>query len=111
MDVSENLPALALEITNENAEAAAEQARKDAMTRAEAARLQAIEDEQRRVAVEEADRQREEEQRAADTEQRRMVNREALNDLVEAAGLTENAARAVIESLARGHIRHIIIKY
>lgn len=94
-----------------DAAARAEQAAKEAEERAEAARLKAIDDERRRVADEEAARQREAERLAANKEHRRTVNREALNDLVEAAGLNEESARAVIEALARGHVRHINIKY
>jgi len=94
-----------------DAEARAAQAKKDAAAQAERAKADAIAQERRLV---EAERQRaadEEAARAADVEYKKRINNEALVDLAEATGLTADAAKLVISSIARGHIRHINITY
>lgn len=49
--------------------------------------------------------------REANTKHRSKINNEALQGLVDAAGLTPEAAKAVVEAVVRGHVPHVSISY
>lgn len=101
--------------------AAAEQARLDAIAKAEAdaktaaeaaerRRLQAIEDERTRVAAERAAQEAEARRREADKAHRAKINGEALAALV-TAGLSEAAAQTAVTAIAQGKVPHTRIAY
>jgi hypothetical protein len=99
------------------AEAAALRQQQEAADRARIAAEQAerekqaaIEAERNRIEAQRIADQQEAEKKAANKAYRRQINREALDDLI-AYGITEPSARALIESIARGEIRHITVNY
>lgn len=79
-----------------NRKAAAEQARQQEIQRQQA----------------EKDRiQREQEQREADTKHKGAINRQAVAELMEWAGLTEDQARASVKAIAKRQISSVTINY
>jgi len=106
----------------EEAAKRAEQQRIEAAERAEREKAEAV-----RMAMEEAEREakrlkeqqerelhlleEEEERRKADVENRRRVNREAVDAMMKLSGVTEDVARAVVLFIAKGMIPNVTIKY
>lgn len=83
------------------------QAKKDAEAAAEAARQQEIARQQAELERQQA----EQAQREANKAHRAKVNRQALNDLVKSAGLTEDQAKLVVKAIASNLISAVTINY
>lgn len=82
--------------------AAEEKAARDAQAAAQA--------ERDRIAAEKQAEAEAQKQREADTQHRKRINREALEDMV-ALGISEADAQTVIIGIAKGNVRNITIKY
>jgi hypothetical protein len=102
----------------ENARVQAEQAeinRKKAEQQAEinrkAAAEQARQQEIQRQQAEKDRIQREQEQREADTKHKGAINRQAVAELMEWAGLTDEQARASVKAIAKRQISSVTINY
>ncbi|MEN4542872.1 hypothetical protein [Pantoea agglomerans] len=100
-----------------DAERRAEQEKTDAMARAEREKQEAIDAERRRAAEAEASRLAEEKRiaeetarRSADREHRRLINQQAITDLV-SAGLTDEQAKACITAIVMGKVQAVTINY
>ena len=86
----------------ERARLAAEQAERDKQA--------AIEAERKRIEAQRIADQLDADRKAASKAHRQKINREALDDLV-ASGMTQDSAKALIESIVRGEIRNITVNY
>lgn len=93
------------------AEERAERERQEAQEREEQARIEATQAERRRQEAEAAKAKAEQEKRERDQEHRRTYNREAVADLISAAGLNEETGRAVVTAILSGKVRHVAISY
>lgn len=93
------------------ATAKAERDAKAAAEKAEREKAAAIEAERARVAKAKADEEEAAAKREADTKHRAKINREALAAISIAAGITEDAAKPIVEAIARGAIPHVTIRY
>ena len=102
--------ALRKEQEHAQALAKAEQDRKDALAKAECDKQAAIEAEQARQKREAELLAREEEERAKNKAHAKKINNEILADIV-AAGCSEECGKLIIAAIARGQVRHTIIKY
>jgi hypothetical protein len=86
----------------QQAQAAREQAQRDADA--------AVEAERQRVAAAAEAEYAAAQERLKDREHRRVVNTEAMTDII-AAGVPDKAARAVVAAISKGTVRHVVIKY
>lgn len=91
-------------------EAAAEQRARVAREQAQRDADAAVEAERQRVAAAAEAERAAARAREEDREHRRIVNTEALTDII-AAGVPDKAARAVVAAIAKGTIRHVVIRY
>jgi hypothetical protein len=105
-------------ITKENAQreaAQAEQRRVDGLNQAEedAARREqeAIDRERNRQLQEKADAEAAAKKREANTQHKGTINRQAVAELMEWAGLTQTQAKSVVTSIAKGSISDVSIAY
>lgn len=100
--------------TEERARLAAEKAEQDRLEAAEQAerdRLAAVEAERQRVADEEAKVKAETARREADKKHRAKIHNEVMADLMKHNGACSETAKAIVEAIVRGTIRHISITY
>ncbi len=92
------------EINRKNAEAQAEADRKASEERARQQEIQRQQAEKDRI-------QREQEQREADTKHKSAINRQAVAQLMECAGLTADQAKAAVIAIAKRQISSVTINY
>jgi hypothetical protein len=92
------------EINRKKAEQQAEINRKASEQRARDEEVQRQQDEKDRI-------QREQEQREADTNHKGAINRQAVAELMEWAGLTEDQAKASVKAIAKSQISSVKIHY
>jgi hypothetical protein len=98
---------LAVARAKEEAQLEAERAetrRKESEERARQQEIQRQQDEKDRI-------QREQEQREADTKHKGAINRQAVAELMEWAGLTEDQAKATVKAMANRKISSVTINY
>lgn len=88
----------------------AEQAARDAAANAERAAKDALEQAERQRAEAEAREAQEQAKRFADIEHRKSINNAAANAL-QALGVSDTVAKAIVSSIARGEIPNVSIKY
>lgn len=94
------------------AEKQAELDKIEAEKRTKEAADRAAQHERERIAAEKAAEEAEQKKREADKAHKKAVNRQALDDLLDACpGLTAADAKGVIEAIVRGMIRNCSIKY
>ena len=93
------------------AEARAAQEAKAAAEAAERATQQALETERQGVAAAAAREAKAAADREANAAHRKAVNNAALADMVKHAGLSQGAAKATVEALAKGQIANCLIRY
>lgn len=89
----------------------AEQDRIEAAAQAERGRLAAVEAERQRVADEEAKVKAETAAREADKKHRAKIHNEVMADLMKHNGACSETAKAIVEAIVRGTVRHISIIY
>jgi hypothetical protein len=94
-----------------DAAAKAEKDAQEAAVKAERDKAAAIEAERARAAKAKSDEEDAAAKREADTKHRAKINREALAAISIAAGITEDAAKPIVEAIARGAIPHVQIRY
>lgn len=92
------------EINRKKAEHQAEISRKASEARARQEEIQRQQDEKDRI-------QREQEKREADTKHKGAINRQAVAELMEWAGLTEMQAKASVKAIAKRNISSVTINY
>jgi hypothetical protein len=92
------------EINRKKAEEQAEINRKASEERARQEEIQRQQDEKDRI-------QREQEQRESDTKHKGAIDRQAVAELMEWAGLTEEQAKASVKAIAKRQISSVAIKY
>jgi hypothetical protein len=92
------------EINRKKAEQQAEINRKASEQRARDEEIQRQQDEKDRI-------QREQEQREADTKHKGAINRQAVAELMDWAGLTEKQAKATVKAIAKRQISSVTIRY
>jgi hypothetical protein len=92
------------EVNRKKAEEQAEINRKASEERARQEEIQRQQDEKDRI-------QREQEQREADTKHKGAINRQAVAELMEWAGLTEAQAKASVKAIAKSQISSVKIHY
>lgn len=98
----------------ERARLAAEKAEQDRVAAAEQAerdRLAAVEAERQRVAAEAAKVKAETSRREADKKHRAKIHNEVMADLMKHNGACSETAKAIVEAIVRGTIRHVSITY
>lgn len=107
----------AAEEATRQAELKAQQEREASEQRAEQEKLRAVEEERQRSALAEQNRLAEEKRiadeakaRAADKDHRRVINAQAVTDLI-AAGIPEEQARACITAIVLGKVQGVAITY
>ena len=93
------------------AEQRAERERQEAAAKVEREKAAAVEAERKRLADEAAAAQAEADRRAANIAHRKRINGAALAALIEHAGVSEAAGKAVIEAIARQQIPAVSIRY
>jgi colicin import membrane protein len=101
----------AAEKATKEAAARAEREAQEAAARAEHEKQAAIDAERARAAKQKSDEEEAAAKREADTKHRGKINREALAAIAIAGGISEDAAKQIVEALARGAIPHVTIRY
>jgi hypothetical protein len=84
---------------------------KEATAKAERDKDAAIEADRARAAKVKADEEAAAAKRESHTKHRAKINREALAAISIASGITEDAAKPIVEAIARGAIPHVSIRY